>query len=151
MGSSTSIPEACEDLSPTQKPPEDPTDTQSTRFVLISSTGERYPTSRGLLCEHSKVLDDMFQICGEPVSSAAVDTAAAEVQLPDTSAMIDATVRYLDDSEDFLLKLQIDGPEDLIGTLENLVSFAHKYDMQGTVPNVWQCQCNWMEVCVREP
>jgi hypothetical protein len=141
---SASDSEPCPDQCPTQNPQIDPThlpDSRSTDIVLISSTGEKYLTDRNLLRMHSPVLNDMFQFCNEPVSSAAADNAAGEVRLPDTSTMIYATVKYLDDPEDFLSRLRRDSVYERIRVLENLVSFAHKYDMQGKVPRLWQCRC----------
>lgn len=103
--------------------------------ALISESGEKYWTYKGLLCKHSQVFKDMFECCDKPASSAAPESGPIELKLTDASAHIEAATTYMNNSDAFWASVNGNNPEELLGELECLMKFAHKYDMEGAIPS----------------
>ncbi len=107
--------------------------------VLISNSGERYCTYKGLLVMQSNVFKDMFESCDKPASSA--PTEPFDLQLPDASALVEAITAYIQNPDIFWSTMQRTEAKELLEVLGTLVAFAHKYHMQGAIPSVRQYLC----------
>lgn len=77
-----------------------PSDAQFADCVLISASGEKFYTYKGLLFKRSNVFKDMFENCGNRDAH----LWAFELKLSDTFEEIEAATTYIHDTDEFLVK-----------------------------------------------
>lgn len=101
--------------------------------VLVSRSGDRYKTYKGLLFKQSATFKDMLENCDDASLSPVSTHGAFELKLPDASAAIAVATAYIHDSDAFwqTIKASRVWQDEVLCALESLLSFAHKYDMGG--------------------